>query len=115
MFILVGPVRPVDGMPVGRRCRLNAAMRNIALAAPHKGKMNEKITATFDVVGAYGVKCAPHVGMGMVGLLVVGDAPANLEAYKERCRRRRRSASRLLSHPSSKHRVLCDGGPFQLG
>jgi len=52
-------------------------------AAEFKGKMNEKITVTFDVPGAYGVKCAPHVGMGMVGLVVVGDAPANLEAYKD--------------------------------
>ncbi|MCA1970141.1 MAG: pseudoazurin, partial [Rhizobium sp.] len=51
-------------------------------AAEFKGKMNEKITVTFDVPGAYGVKCAPHVGMGMVALVVVGDAPADLEAYK---------------------------------
>ena len=51
-------------------------------AAEFKGKMNEKITVTFDAPGAYGVKCAPHVGMGMVGLVVVGDAPADLEAYK---------------------------------
>lgn len=52
-------------------------------AAEFKGKMSEKITVTFDVAGAYGVKCAPHVGMGMVGLVVVGDAPANLDAYKD--------------------------------
>jgi pseudoazurin len=52
-------------------------------AAEFKGKMSEKITVTFDVPGAYGVKCAPHVGMGMVGLVVVGDAPANLDAYKD--------------------------------
>ena len=51
-------------------------------AAEFKGKMNEKITVTFDAPGAYGVKCAPHVGMGMVALVVVGDAPADLEAYK---------------------------------
>ncbi len=51
-------------------------------AAEFKGKMNEKITVTFDAPGAYGVKCAPHVGMGMVDLVVVGDAPADLEAYK---------------------------------
>ena len=47
-----------------------------------KGKMNEQITITFDVPGAYGIKCTPHLGMGMVGLVVVGDAPANLEAVK---------------------------------
>ncbi len=52
-------------------------------AAEFKGKMSEKTTVTFDVAGAYGIKCAPHVGMGMVGLVVVGDAPASLDAYKD--------------------------------
>jgi len=51
-------------------------------AQPFKGKMNEAIKVTFDVPGAYAVKCMPHVGMGMVALVVVGDAPANLEAVK---------------------------------
>ena len=51
-------------------------------ATPFKGKMNEKITIAFDVDGAYAIKCAPHVGMGMVALVVVGDAPANIEAVK---------------------------------
>lgn len=43
-----------------------------------KGKINEQISVTFDVPGAYGYKCLPHFGMGMVGLIVVGDDPANL-------------------------------------
>jgi pseudoazurin len=51
-------------------------------AEPFKGKMNEAVKITFSVDGAYVVKCAPHVGMGMVALVVVGDAPANLEAIK---------------------------------
>ena len=51
-------------------------------ATPFKGKMNEEIKVTFDVEGAYAIKCAPHVGMGMIGLVVVGDAPANLDAIK---------------------------------
>lgn len=51
-------------------------------AQPFKGKMNEAIKVTFDVPGAYAIKCAPHVGMGMVALVVVGDAPANADAIK---------------------------------
>lgn len=51
-------------------------------AQPFKGKMNESIKITFDVPGAYAIKCAPHVGMGMIGLVVVGDAPANADAIK---------------------------------
>ena len=42
-----------------------------------KGKINEQITVTFETEGVYGVKCAPHFGMGMVALVVVG-APTNL-------------------------------------
>jgi pseudoazurin len=52
-------------------------------AAEFKGKMNEEIKVTFDVPGLYGIKCAPHIGMGMVAAILVGDAPAaNLDAFK---------------------------------
>lgn len=51
-------------------------------AQPFKGKMNEAIKVTFDVAGAYAIKCTPHVGMGMIALVVVGDAPANADAIK---------------------------------
>jgi pseudoazurin len=51
-------------------------------AKPFKGKMNEALTVTFDTEGAYAIKCAPHVGMGMVALVVVGGAPSNLDAIK---------------------------------
>lgn len=47
-----------------------------------KGKINEAVTVTFTVPGAYGVKCTPHVGMGMVALVVVGDGPVDVEAIK---------------------------------
>lgn len=45
--------------------------------APFEGKMNQEITVTFDKPGLYGYECKPHYGMGMVGLIVVGD-PVNL-------------------------------------
>jgi pseudoazurin len=45
--------------------------------APFAGKMNEDLTVAFDTPGVYGYKCKPHYGMGMVGLVVVGD-PVNL-------------------------------------
>src|SRR3954470_8722283 len=45
------------------------------------GKMNEDITVTFDQPGVYGVKCMPHYGMGMVGLIAVGEL-ANEEAAR---------------------------------
>lgn len=51
-------------------------------AKPFKGKVNETIKITFDVEGAYVVKCAPHMPMGMVGLVVVGDPKSNIDAIK---------------------------------
>ena len=50
-------------------------------AASFQGKMNEDITVTFDKPGAYGFECKPHYGMGMVGLVIVGD-PVNLAEAK---------------------------------
>ena len=50
-------------------------------AAAFAGKMNEDLTVTFDKPGVYGYKCKPHYGMGMVGLVVVGEA-ANLDQAK---------------------------------
>ena len=38
------------------------------------GKMNEDMAITFDKPGVYGCKCKPHYGMGMVGMIVVGEA-----------------------------------------
>lgn len=46
-----------------------------------KGKINEEITFTVEQEGVYGVKCAPHYGMGMVALIAVGEA-VNGEAAK---------------------------------
>jgi pseudoazurin len=45
------------------------------------GKINEELAITFDKPGVYGYKCKPHYGMGMVGLVVVGDA-TNLDQAK---------------------------------
>ena len=51
-------------------------------AEPFKGEINEAIKVTFTVPGAYGIKCKPHVGMGMVALVVVGDEPVDVAAIK---------------------------------
>lgn len=51
-------------------------------AAEFKSKASEQYQAKFDVPGAYVVKCTPHAGMGMVALIQVGDAPANLDTIK---------------------------------
>ena len=38
------------------------------------GKISEEVAITFDKPGVYGYKCKPHYGMGMVAMVVVGDA-----------------------------------------
>ena len=39
-----------------------------------KGKINEEIVFKSSKPGLYGIKCQPHLGMGMVGLIQVGNA-----------------------------------------
>ncbi len=54
-------------------------------ATPFEGKRDEEIVVTFDKEGIYGFECKPHAGMGMVGVVVVGnpgDAAGALEGAK---------------------------------
>lgn len=50
-------------------------------AEPFKGKMSKAVTVTFEAEGVYGYICKPHLPMGMVGVVVVGE-PANLAEAK---------------------------------
>ena len=50
-------------------------------AEAFKSKFNEVFTVTLGKEGVYGVKCAPHYGMGMVALIEVGQ-PVNLDEAK---------------------------------
>lgn len=46
-----------------------------------KGKINEAIAFKVTKPGVYGIKCQPHLSMGMVALVQAG-APANLAGAK---------------------------------
>jgi len=50
-------------------------------AEAFKGTMGKEIAVTFTAEGVYGVKCAPHFGMGMVAAIIVGE-PVNIDAVK---------------------------------
>ena len=63
-------------------------------AEPFKGGIGKEIAVTFTVEGVYGYNCMPHYGMGMVGLVVVGDAAANAEAAQA-VKQRGRAAQRF--------------------
>lgn len=45
-------------------------------AEAFKGKINELTEQTFTVPGLYGIQCIPHLAMGMVMLIQVGEPPA---------------------------------------
>lgn len=45
-------------------------------------QMKKEVSFTFATPGIYVYKCAPHVGMGMVGVVVVGGDKSNLAAVR---------------------------------
>ena len=47
---------------------------------PKKSKNNKEVSMTFEVPGIYYYWCTPHKGMGMIGLVVVGDDVSNKDA-----------------------------------
>ncbi len=82
-FVKVAPGDTITFIPTDKGHNVETIKDMIPEGAEaFKSKMNETYKVTFDKAGAYGVKCTPHVGMGMVGVVVVGDAPANLDAVK---------------------------------
>ncbi|MGE8325723.1 pseudoazurin [Pseudomonas urmiensis] len=42
-------------------------------AEPFKSKLNQPVEQTFRVPGLYGIQCIPHLAMGMVMLIQVGE------------------------------------------
>jgi pseudoazurin len=47
-----------------------------------RGRINEEITVTLTEPGLYAYKCLPHFGLGMVGLIQVGDDTSNRSAVE---------------------------------
>ena len=82
-FVKVAPGDTVTFVPTDKGHNAETIKDMIPEGAePFKGAMGKEVVVTFTVPGAYGIKCQPHFAMGMIALVVVGDAPANLEAVK---------------------------------
>ncbi len=47
-----------------------------------KSKINDDFEMTVEADGTYGFNCTPHKTVGMVGLILVGDAMVNFEEAK---------------------------------
>lgn len=82
-FLKIAPGDTVRFIPTDKGHDVESLADMIpAGAAPFKGKVNAEVTVTFDVPGLYGYRCIPHFGMGMVGLVEVGDGAAAVEAAR---------------------------------
>ena len=42
--------------------------------APRKSKLSKEVTITFDTPGVYLYQCSPHKTMGMIAIVIVGEA-----------------------------------------
>jgi pseudoazurin len=54
-------------------------------ATPWAGKMGENIGLILEKPGIYSYVCQPHIGFGMVGVIIVGDVSADdIAVYKQK-------------------------------
>jgi pseudoazurin len=70
--------------------------------APFASEMNAELVVTFERPGVYGYKCKPHYGMGMVGMVVVGE-PGDLDQamttkHPGKAKKRFEEMSRQMNH-----------------
>lgn len=83
-FLHIEPGDTVTFIPVDKGHNAESILGMIPAAADTwKGKLDEQLTVTFTVEGLYGYKCYPHLGMGMVGLIQVGDSRSNMRELLE--------------------------------
>lgn len=76
-FLEVAPGDTVTFIPQDKSHNAESIAKAIPEgAAGWKGKINEEVQVTFDAEGFYAYKCLPHAGMGMVGLIQVGEPEA---------------------------------------
>ncbi|WP_225026897.1 pseudoazurin [Xinfangfangia pollutisoli] len=80
-FVKAEPGDTIHFIPTDKSHNVEAIKEILpAGVEPFKSNINEEYTLTVTEAGLYGVKCTPHFAMGMVALIQVGDAPANLDA-----------------------------------
>ncbi len=82
-FVKVAPGDTVKFIPTDKSHDVESIKDMLpAGVEPFKGEMNKEFDLVVTEPGVYGIKCTPHFAMGMVALIQVGDAPANLDAAK---------------------------------
>lgn len=80
-YVKAEPGDVVRFVPTDKSHNVEAIKEILPEGVEHfKSKISEEYALTVNEAGLYGVKCTPHFAMGMVALVQVGEAPANLEA-----------------------------------
>jgi len=70
-----------------------------------RARINEEFEVTLDVEGTYAYYCQPHQTVGMVGLILVGDARKNLEEVQS-VRKRGRARDRYEQYFAEAEEIL---------
>lgn len=82
-FIKAEPGDTIHFIPTDKSHNVESIKDMIPAGAEEfKSKINDPFDLTVTEAGLYGVKCTPHLGMGMVMLLQVGDDTSNLDALQ---------------------------------
>lgn len=62
---------------------------------PKKSKISEDVTLSFDTPGVYVYVCTPHATMGMIGIVVVGEATDEAISAVEKAKVRGKSKKKF--------------------
>jgi pseudoazurin len=82
-FVRAAPGDTINFVPVDKAHNVESIAGMLPEGVePFKSPMGKGYSLTLSKDGVYGVKCAPHYGMGMVALIVAGE-PTNIEAAEE--------------------------------
>lgn len=66
--------------------------------AEFKSKLNEEFEVTFDQDGTWLYYCQPHLTMGMIGLILVGDHEVNIDEVEAASLRGKKVKDRLAEY-----------------
>ncbi len=81
-YLQVEPGDTVTFVPVDQSHNTHSALSPDG-GESWKGSINEKVSVTLNTEGVYIYKCLPHLSLGMVGVIQVGEA-TNLQAAKDK-------------------------------
>ena len=83
-LVRVAPGDTVTFVPIDKNHNAESIPGMIpAGATPFKGKISQPLKVSFTKLGVYGYKCLPHYGLGMVGVVVVGNGKSNMHEARE--------------------------------